>query len=261
MDNKYVFIISINNGGSTMLQKILGRCRNVSDFDCEGEILARRKNSSCMRNQQCSPMEGWWSIRDQLSDPNNYDWKKIKKIWHNHWDLNKTILLQKSPRDIFRIKMLQENFHNSYFIIMVRNPYSICECARRKRSGANTFATRAKHWIECHRQQKENLILTNRNILIDYTDIVKYPIIIEKRLRSFMPGLKDVKCSGSISIKPNKKYPKEIIDLDKIQISRLSREDIISINKLLKDDIDIMEFFGYQLMDPDDPSRQFMARL
>lgn len=257
----YLFILCVNNGGSTMLERILSRCKNASGLETEGQSLIVPLNPCPMRHQITPKPIAWSTLRTSIANPDNYDWNIIKRVWHQRWDMGKCVLVQKSPRDLFRAIMIEHNFSNTHFIIMSRNPYSICETGkvREKGSSADIFARRVNHWVECHTAQIKNIGETKNNIVIRYEDLVNEPTITEQQIVNFLPALSDIKCSGPISVKP--RDPTIIKNLDIPKIKNLTTCDIREISKLLRPHEDLLDSFGYQLITPNDPNRKYFRPL
>ena len=259
----YLFVLCINNGGSTMLEKILSRCKNASGLSTEGQTLVHRVSQDIMRHQLTPQPIEWSTIKDCIANPNNYNWRKIKQIWHGEWDTSQPVLVQKSPRDLFRAEVIEHNFPNAHFVIMSRNPYSICETGKRVYASAhsliNIFSRKVQHWAECHKAQMANIRATRKNVVIRYEDIVNNPAMVEQQITDFISLLSDVRCSGELSIKP--KHPRTIQNMDVQKIGSLTVQDIREINRWLKPHVDTLRFFGYQLIDPDDPNRKYFKPL
>lgn len=267
LDHTYLFVLCINNGGSTLIERILSRCKNASGLRTEGQSLIHSLNPPPMRHKLNPLVSSWSEFRTSIADPNNYDWNIIKRVWHQRWNMSKRVLVQKSPRDLFRAEMIEHNFSNTHFIIMSRNPYSICETGKKsKKTGgrekiyslAEIFARRVKHWVECHTAQTENIKKTKKKIVIRYEDLVNDPTTTEQQIVNFIPALSDVKCSGPIFVK--NRNPKIIKNMDIEKIKRLATCDIYEINELLRPHVDLLSFFGYYLIDPSNKDRHYHKR-
>jgi hypothetical protein len=60
-------------------------------------------------------------------------------------DLDKRVLIEKSPPMVITAPMLPAHFAPAKLVISVRNPYAVCEGIRRKR-GYSLMAA-VSHWV------------------------------------------------------------------------------------------------------------------
>ena len=118
--NKYLFLTIPNNSGSTVLYKLFRKCRKARLLSEEGHIVysgsgPRPKRSGCSRI--------WTEMEHIFSNPERYNWKKIKERWADDWKNGKDglVFVEKSPPNVLRAEMLQKQFSNPHFILNVVN--------------------------------------------------------------------------------------------------------------------------------------------
>src|SRR3954470_15333079 len=91
----YLFIICMNNSGSTLLERVLKDCRNVVGFLAPGgedeQVNGQRFVTDLM------PTPGKIAVRcrricseqaDVLADESQYDWPRIAQRWRREWKRN-----------------------------------------------------------------------------------------------------------------------------------------------------------------------------
>src|SRR4051812_36388225 len=114
--DKYLFIICMNNSGSTLLERVLKDCRNVVGFLAPGgpdeQVNGQRFVFDLMPTPGKLPARCrriWTEQADVLSDESRYNWPKIKERWHQEWSRNPKfnsstprIFLEKSPANVLR---------------------------------------------------------------------------------------------------------------------------------------------------------------
>src|SRR5437879_7685096 len=129
---KYLFIICMNNSGSTLLERVLSECRNAVGFPAPGGPDQQVNGQGFV--PEYMPIPGkmtprcrriWSEQAAVLQDESRYRWPSIKKIWRKHWARNPKfrtalprVFLEKSPPNIFRASMLQKHFENCFFVLM-----------------------------------------------------------------------------------------------------------------------------------------------
>ncbi|MHA2131559.1 MAG: hypothetical protein ACW99L_16460, partial [Promethearchaeota archaeon] len=161
----------------------------------------------------------------------------------------------KDPISVLIAQLIDKNFPaNCYFIVMVRDPYSVIESTTRKLKRSfkvkdiPKITKRAtQEWIECQKIQKENVENIKKCIWFRYEDLFgDKRKEIAKRITSFIPELADINFdikfdSQSVTHAGNfKNYNGE-------QRQRLKPEQIQVINEELKKHIELLNFFGYKI--------------
>lgn len=163
-------------------------------------------------------------------DDNKYNWERIKQVWNNAWNkdnTDKTVLIEKSPPNIFRFPLLNKHFENSYFIAMLRNPYPQIEAWSRHFGGGergNGLHDFYVDWVY-HAEYIIKAIneLGPRKILfIHYEDLIHEPNAVENKIKSFVPELHDFKVTN-------------IVDNNKLSIERFNYDDIAMITDAMTD--------------------------
>jgi hypothetical protein len=117
------------------------------------------------------------------SNPAYYDWLYIRKCWEYNWyETNPyaPIKMQKTPADIFRVKMMQDAFEDLNWIISVKNPYSYVESMIRRKmpyiSDEGLFTELLFHVLRVMEIQIYNkALIGERGYTVRYEDFVKDP--------------------------------------------------------------------------------------
>lgn len=253
---KYLFIICMNNSGSTLLERMLRQCRNAvafpatPDAQTNGQQFAReympipgRMKPKCRRI--------WSEQADVLEDDTSYNWPMIKRKWRARWAGNPKfqtastrVFLEKSPPNVFRATMLQREYPNSYFILMHRNPYAVVEGIRRR--GKIDIKRGIRHWIHCSRKQMDNERRLKRTIRTSYEELSEKPDDCRKQIVEFVPELDDLDMRREVAVQAvDGKIRQQIVNYNPKQIALLSQADLAEINAELDRVPDVMKHFGY----------------
>ena len=232
-DFKYLFVLSPPFCGSTLLTQIISSSNNVS---CNNNI-------GLMEGQHLPQAKDILFTKDRWDIDKKIDWIKVKSIWHKYWDLSKPILLEKSPPNIIRVEKINKYFNKVKFICLVRNPYAQIQSNLRRYNTDIKVAT--TDYIKYLKFQKENLNKYD-SILIKYEDLTEQPLIEKEKIIQYLPVLHDIKIDLKFSahnIRKSKNLP--LTNLNKESIDMLSKEQISSINIILKKEEKILSFFNY----------------
>lgn len=229
MEHKHLFILCPPASGSTVLWKLLQTSPAVSTFPVEGQTL----------------------VKDILFTPRRWDpelpipWERVRAAWRSAWDLDKPVLLEKSPPHLVRAAQLQEYFTASHFVIMVRNPYAFCEGVRRRWRQDLDYAAIARNWADWAGRQVENRLRLQRALFFSYEDLCADPREACQRLLIFLPELGELHPELEFAVFEKSQA---IGNLNERQIARLSVGDIREINGVLAGYAELLQTLGYELM-------------
>ncbi len=258
----YLFVLCPPLSGSTLLWKLLQTSPAIAALPGEGQTLEEVKG--LMR-------KGVWNPQQE------FPWTRIKECWEHFWDINKPVFLEKSPPNLLRAFEIEKVFSPASFLVMIRNPYALCEGIRRyiekseKRGNEQkeTVLVKAltgnpeavldgdeieiatKFWVKCAKYQKENTKHLKRAIHFTYEEFADNPSHIKKRILDFVPELKSLDIDKKFNVHSVEgRSARPISNFNSKKIALLSAKDIRRINTILKESKDLMDFFGYEFLNP-----------
>ena len=232
--NSYIFILCPPFSGSTLLWKLVSTSPAVSSLPKEGQFLPEVRE--IMRHEPWNP-------------ETRYPWERIKAVWEQYWDRDKPLLVEKSPPHIIRTNAIIEHFDPIYFIVMVRNPYAHTEGLMRR---SNWGAQRAAEFsVRCLRQQAENAEKLDRTLTLTYEELVSDPAAVSSRIQTFIPEIGDLKHDRSFKLKSiDGDIERKIVNINQKKINNLSMGNLKQINKVFRDNIDVLQYWGYEYFEP-----------
>lgn len=259
---KFLFIVCMNNSGSTLLERVLNRCENVVGLPAPGGPDAQVNGQRFVKQYMPSPSRLkcrriWSEQAGILQDETRYRWSLIRQRWREEWARNPKfrtasprVLLEKSPPNIYRASMLQKHFENSFFILMQRNPYAVSEGIRRR---AKLPIERCiQHWIRCAQQQIRNENMLHRAIRLSYEELAEFPESCRERIVNLLPELHDLDIGQDVSVHSiDGRVRQKILNYNQKQIALLSKRDLAEINRHLDEVPEVMAHFGYEYLRPD----------
>lgn len=237
IENEYLFILSPQYCGSTLLNEIISTSKFVSVNNTQGNREGQTLPTT--KKIMFDGIKRWDTSID-------FDWKLIRKEWMKYWDTTKPILLEKSPPNLIRAASINKAFPNSKFIIFYRNPYAHCESLIKRSNRSPKWA--AEHAIKCLRFQKINMDLLLKFLVVSYEDLTENPMKFRDQLIEFIPAIKDVKTNIKFSAHNFKEEVMEIKNLNNEKISKLSSAQLIDINKVFNENKEILEYFNYKII-------------
>lgn len=179
-DQRYAFVCGLHRSGTTLIARSLAAHPVASGFantgaiEDEGQFL-----------QSVFPLEiafggvGRFGFDPRAhmteSHPLNTRENSLRLLseWGRHWDLNKSVLLEKTPSNLLRMRLLQALVPNSHFIIVTRHPVAASLAALKWTEG-NIFSL-ISHWVHCYSLAREDAQHLTRVLWVSYESFVADP--------------------------------------------------------------------------------------
>lgn len=114
--------------------------------------------------------------------------RRLLAEWGAHWDLDRPVLLEKSPPNLLMSRFLQALVPESTFVFVVRHPIAVA-CATQKWSATRPHELLA-HWVRAHRIAMADVPHLRSVILVRYEDLVADPDAVLGRVFRLV-GLED----------------------------------------------------------------------
>lgn len=261
--DKYIFITTGNQSGSSILQNLFASCEDIIHLDkkpegdsytiFEGSDLAQDSLPVCMNDSVSDMAYVWTEGISEIEKSESYNWEGIKKAWHSHWKKRSAykndirIFLEKSPENVGRVKALSENFDNAWFMCQVRNPYAVAEGVRRRMTSSKCNIRRAAtHALKMLELQKENLKYDNV-LMWRYEDLWYKQNCIEQMIKDCL-NIIDFSIQRVVPANSVDGYIERhvVTDLNEKQIASLTEKDFHIINEVFDTRPDLMNFFNYE---------------
>ena len=237
-EHKFLFILSPPYCGSTLLNQILSTSSNLSCNNHlgvrEGQLLPELKDIMFYN-------KGWHT---EVS----YPWKEIKRVWMKYWDQRKAILMDKSNTNIMRVTEIKKVFDNTFFLLMVRNPYAQVEGIIRRNNATTEYA--AAFALKCLKYQKKNRENEKNILCLSYEDLCDNKDESVEKIKEFIPELGTINSNLEFSAHNFKTDGKmKIQNLNNEKINKLSADQINVINSFFKKEEKLLNYFGYTIIE------------
>lgn len=252
-----LFILAPNNSGSTFLARALAQSNGALSLPREGQHVPGFHGPS---TRGTGTRLLWAAAPGAIAlfrDPTAFDWIRTQRAWLFHAEAaspDASILVVASPPFVLYAHQLRAHFPDAKFLIMVRNPYAVVEGICRRADpgpiapGEDRRVAAARHVITAMRYQRDNIAaLGDRSTCFTYEAMCDTPGAIEHAIAALVPALGDVTLDQRIKVKSL--YDEPLRNMNADQIARLSRDDIDAINSVFSSDHDLLESFGYRLIE------------
>lgn len=228
-DKKFIFISGLHRSGTSLLYKILKEQDKISGLSKTNELEDEGQHVQSVYKPAYEfggvgkfgfDIKARLNEDSELIDENNR--RKLYNEWSRFWDLEKNILLEKSPPNIIRTRFLQEMFPNSYFINITRHP--IATSIASKKWSKTSLDELINHWITCHEIFDEDKKMIRNIINIKYEDIINNNKKTLDKISKFL----------NLQIKPSEIEIKQGINDKYFEIWKKKSKNIFSKHKILK---------------------------
>lgn len=95
--------------------------------------------------------------------------QQLFEQWSPYWDLNKPLLLEKSPPNLLRTRYLQSLFPEACFVVVTRHPI-VTSLAESRRRGYQLHSL-LRHWFRAHELLGADLRYVQNVLVIRYEDL------------------------------------------------------------------------------------------
>ena len=109
--------------------------------------------------------------------------------WRTHWDLDKRVLVEKSPPNMVQTRFLQALFPGSILVLIMRHPIAVSEATQK---WGHPIIRKVKppglvrHWLRAHETLLSDAPALANVILVRYEDLVRAPRETLKELFEFI---------------------------------------------------------------------------
>ncbi len=94
--------------------------------------------------------------------------------WSRHWDLDRPLLVEKSPPNLIMGQYLQSVFPGSALIVIIRHPIVVA-LGTKKWTRFETLPQLVEHWFVAHRLLMADAASLSRLHVLRYEDLIAHP--------------------------------------------------------------------------------------
>ncbi|MGZ4480842.1 MAG: sulfotransferase family protein [Gaiellales bacterium] len=190
-DKRFVFVGGLHRSGTTLLARCLAGHPDISGFagtgvkEDEGQhlqtVYPAANTFGGSGGFGFSPQAHVTEASPLVSDANR---RRLWEQWSPHWDLSRSLLVEKSPPNLMKSRFLQALFPNSWFVMLIRHPIAVAHAT--EKWTRRTKAGLIRHWLVCHETMMEDVPHLRRVRLLHYEDLVARPDQVLSEIYTFL---------------------------------------------------------------------------
>lgn len=211
MNNKVVFVCGLHRSGTSLLFKCLKEHPAISGFEDTGvpEDEGQHLQSVYLPAHALGgarrfgfDQKSHLTETSSLITPQNKE--RLYAEWGKYWDVEKPILVEKSPPNLTKSRFLQEMFPDSYFIVIMRHPIA-SSFPRSSEDKAKGIYSAIKHWLVCHEIFHTDKAHLKKVLVMKYESFVVDPDLYLGKIFSFL-DIPHYPTSQDVRSNINRKY-------------------------------------------------------
>jgi len=187
-DHDFVFVGGLHRSGTTLLARAIAKHDEVSGF---------RKTDALANEGQF--LQSVYPIAREFGGTGRFGFdershmtedhplateanrEKLISEWGEYWNLDRHVLVEKSPPNLLKLRFLQALFSEATFVVIMRHPIAV-SFATQKWS-ETSLDSLIQHWLVCHEIFLEDAPRIRRLVLVRYEDFVADPAGVVGRIQ------------------------------------------------------------------------------
>jgi hypothetical protein len=126
--------------------------------------------------------------------------ERLFRDWSPYWDLERPVLLEKSPPNLLKTRFLQALFPSSLFVVVTRHPVAV-SFATQKWS-RTTLGSLLRHWVVAHEAYAADRPHLEHALEVAYEELIADPDAVAERVFRFLeleprPVSVDIRADGN----------------------------------------------------------------
>lgn len=180
--DRLVFVAGLHRSGTTPLARVLSSHPEISGFSGTGV----KEDEGQHLQDVYPPAREYGGAGRFASDPRAHltedsplatpeSGRRLLAAWAPYWNLERRLLLEKSPPNLLMTRFLQALFPDARFVVVVRHPVVVALSTRKWSGPAAGIGSLLEHWLTAHETFLADLAHLRRVHVVRYEQLVAEP--------------------------------------------------------------------------------------
>ena len=190
--NRFVFVAGLHRSGTTLLARLLAAHPEISGFSGTGAPADEGQHLQSVYpsdHEYGRPGRFGFAPEMHLTESSPLASEKSARMlyeqWSPHWDLSRTLLLEKSPPNLIKTRFLQALYPGAAFVVIVRHPIPV-SIPTAKWRGTRRYDRMFEHWLRCHALFEADCEHLDRVHVLTYEQLVRDPAGVLRAIFEFL---------------------------------------------------------------------------
>jgi hypothetical protein len=209
--HQLLFVAGLHRSGTTPLARLLAAHPEISGFSNTGvpadegqhlqSVYPVRKTPGAPGTFGFEPASHMTEEHPLVSEESA---RRLFDEWSGHWDLERSVLLEKSPPNLLKTRFLQALFPGCAFVVVLRHPIPVT-LATAKWRRTRRYHRLLEHWLRCHELFSADRERLERVHVVRYEELVREPEQVLRGIFEFL-GLQPVPANEPLHAGANEGY-------------------------------------------------------
>lgn len=212
LDERLVFVAGLHRSGTTPLTRLLSQHPDVSGFSGTGvkedegqhlqDVYPAARSYGGAGRFAFDPRSHLTEESPLVSEANA---ARMLASWSQHWDLDRRLLLEKSPPNLVMSRFLQALHPRARFVVVMRHPVVVALSTLKWSGPLGRIDRLLEHWLLAHETFLHDREHLRSHHVLRYEDLVAAPDETLEGLRDFL-GLETPLPDASLDASRSDRY-------------------------------------------------------
>jgi hypothetical protein len=190
-EHDFVFVGGLHRSGTTLLARAIAKHDEVSGFR-KTEALANEgqflQSVYPIAREFGGTGRFGFDERSHMTEDHELATEasrdKLISEWGQYWNVDRRVLVEKSPPNLLKLRFLQALFPDATFVVIMRHPIAVSYATQKW--SETSLESLVEHWLVCHEIFLADAPHIGKLVLVRYEDLVSDPAGVVGRIQEHL---------------------------------------------------------------------------